>query len=545
MKQKPRGTEPYPRRTTYGGDCMNNSYNYYPNPAAPVKKKGFPAWAAVVILLSTLAIIAAVVFAVFGRNPLLSVRSAVKTSLKAAEASEAVEIVSTAADCGSVSVSLDGRGLTADLLGMEIDAGAQVKFYFNLKNSSETALEASLSLNGAEAADLTAYTDGESAAVKSEAILGAKTYGFRFDEVREKFDGSIWGPGGAYDLQNTLGLDMTGEELADLFESFASSGKSKEEGEAVCKSVAGDLLKLLDKYSDTDTKNGEVEFPSGEIVRTKDVRVSLEGEKLYEFLKAALEAVRDNKRLTGYLESHPDVLSRAGIESAEDLGNKLGEQLETLENEREDVEKYVFVMGFCVSRENRQLVEVDFTVDKKVGEDSVNHLTGELICGPNWKEPGAVMFLLSSPSEDMQMSGSVITKRDDNGGFRSDLSVSMNGEGVAEGYLEKDGGTGAFTLSLTVEDTEFEAKGEYHRAEKDVTVIALDSVGIGGERYTLTGTSLTVKEKDEMPVITDWDDALAMTEADVDRVYEDIGAFVGTFQEKLAETIGFLAYLLF
>ena len=54
-----------------------------------------------------------------------------------------------------------------------------------------------------------------------------------------------------------------------------------------------------------------------------------------------------------------------------------------------------------------------------------------------------------------------------------------------------------------------------------------------------------VKEKDEMPVITDWDDALSMTEADVDRVYEDIGAFVGTFQEKLAETIGFLAYLLF
>ena len=37
----------------------------------------------------------------------------------------------------------------------------------------------------------------------------------------------------------------------------------------------------------------------------------------------------------------------------------------------------------------------------------------------------------------------------------------------------------------------------------------------------------------------------SMTEADVDRVYEDIGAFVGTFQEKLAETIGFLAYLLF
>jgi len=526
---------------------MNNSYRYNYTPAAPVKKKGFPGWAIALIVIGTLSIIGTVLMvSLLNGSPLVRVSRAVKASLKAAESSEAVEVVSAAADCGSVELNLDGRQLTSALVGVEIDAGARVRFCFNVKNDSEAAVDASLLLNGADAADLILYTDGKSAAVKSEAILGTKSYGVRFDEIREKFDGSVFGPGGAYDLQNTLGLELTGEELAEMLEPLASSGKSKDEAEEVCKSAAQDLLKLLDKYAETDTKNGEVEFPSGETVRTKDVSVSLEGEKLYEFLKAALEAVRDNKKLNRYLEDHPGLFSAAGIESAGDFAEKIGEALESLEEDREDVERYVFVIGFCVSRENRQLVEVDFTVDEKEGERSVNHhLIGVFLCGPDWKEPGTVMFLLSAPPQNTELKGSVITKRDDAGGLRSDFSVSMDGGTVADGYLEKDGGTGAFTLSLTVEDEELEAKGAYHRAEKDVTVIELDSVGIGGESYALTGTSLTVKEKDEMPVITDWDDALSMTEADVDRVYEDIGAFVGTFQEKLAETIGFLAYLLF
>lgn len=523
---------------------MNNSYNYYPNPAAPVKKKGFPAWAAVLILLSTLVIIAAVVFAVFGRNPILSVRSAVKTSLKAAEASEAVEIVSTAADCGSVSVSLDGRGLTADLLGMEIDAGAQVKFYFNLKNSSETALEASLSLNGAEAADLTAYTDGESAAVKSEAILGAKTYGFRFDEVREKFDGSIWGPGGAYDLQNTLGLDMTGEELADLFESFASSGKSKEEGEKVLQSAGADILKCLNKTADVSADNGEAAFSSG-TVKTRDVTVLLEGAKLYEFLRSALEAVRDNERVNAYIEKHPQIMEHVVPNGSGDFRKDADEALGRLEKSREDVEKYALTVRFSISKENRQLVSVDFRVSERDGSGAWDKTaaSGLLICGPDWEKPEEVRFELNAG--DNTAAASCVTVYEDNGGLRSSLAVETDGELVAEGSLEKDGGTGAFTLKLSAEDTGLEAKGEYHRAVKDVTVIRLDSASVNGETYNLSGLTVTVAEKDEMPVIRDFSDALTMREADVEKIEEDIDAFVETFRDKLADSIGFLAYFLF
>ena len=78
-----------------------------------------------------------------------------------------------------------------------------------------------------------------------------------------------------------------------------------------------------------------------------------------------------------------------------------------------------------------------------------------------------------------------------------------------------------------------------------MTAIILDSVAVNGETYNLSGLSVTVEEKAEMPVIRDYADALTMSEEDVDRVTRDIDEFVGTFQEKLAETIGFLAYLLF
>ena len=525
---------------------MNNSYNYYPNPAAPVKKKkGFSAWAAVLIVLAALVVIAAVVYAVVGRNPLLSVRKAVNTSLKAAQASEAVEIVSAAADCGSVEISLDGSGLTEDLLGVAINAGARVKFYFNLKNSSEAAAEAALSLNGAEAADLTAYTDGSFAAVKSEAILGTKTYGFRFDEVREKFDGSVWGPEGAYSLEELLGLDLTGEELAEILEPLASSGSSRDETEKVFKSVGADLLELVNKYADTETNNGELEFSAGGTVKTRNVIVTLEGEKLYDFLRSALEAIRDSERLNAFLDKHPELLEKAGLDGSGDFRSDADEAIEMLEKDRDEIVKYAAAVGFSISRENRQLVGVDFRVSERDGSGAWDKTaaSGLLICGPDWEKPEEVRFELNAG--DNTAAASCVTVYEDNGGLRSSLAVETDGEAVAEGSLEKDGATGAFTLKLSAMDNTLEAKGEYHRAVKDVTVIRLDSVSADGETYNLAGLTVTVAEKDEMPVIRDFSDALTMSEADVEKIEEDIDAFVETFREKLAETIGFLAYFLF
>jgi len=173
---------------------MNNSYNYYASAPAPAKKKGFPGWAAALIVLAVILAAAGLVWSLLLKNPLTSVERAWKTSLKAAESSEVGEIASATADSGSIELSLDARDLAEDLAGFSLNAGARVKFYFDLDKSAnrEAAVEAALSLNGAEAADLLLYTDGESAAAQSEAVFGAKSYGFRFGDVREKFDSSVF-----------------------------------------------------------------------------------------------------------------------------------------------------------------------------------------------------------------------------------------------------------------------------------------------------------------------------------------------------------------
>ena len=242
---------------------MNYPYEYYPNTAPVKKKKGFPGWAAGLIALLVLSGAAwAVVTALLG-NPLVKVGKAVNASLKAAGSSEAAQIVEAAADSGSVEIYMDGRGLTSGLIGMELNAGGRIKFYFDMKDDRKAAVEAALLLNGSEAVDLAAYTDGKYAAAKSEAVFGTDTYGFRFDDVRDKFDGSVWGPDGAYSLEDSLNLNYTGDELAEIFENFVSSDKSKDEGEKLAKSLVADFLKPLDKYADITKDSGEVAFSSG------------------------------------------------------------------------------------------------------------------------------------------------------------------------------------------------------------------------------------------------------------------------------------------
>ena len=518
---------------------MNYSYDYNPNTVTVKKKKGFPGWAVALIVIGVLSAAAWAVVAALLNSPLASVGRALNASLKAAERSEISEIVNAAADSGSVEIYVDGRGLTSDLLGIEIGAGGRVKFYFDMKDNQKAAVEAALLLNGSEAVDLSAYTDGTYAAAKSEAVFGTKSYGFRFDDVRKKYDDSVWGPDGEYSLETSLNLNYTGDELGDIFESIASSGKSKDETEKLIKSLVTDLLKPLNKYADISKDSGEAGFSSGDTVKTQDVTVTLGGEKLYEFLKDALRILRDNKELNRFLEKHADLLENVLHSSYEDYRDEMNEALESLEDDRDSIEECAFTVTFSISKKNKQLVGVAFRAE----EDGETAIEAKAVCGPDWKKPKTVKFV-------MDMGYSTIdavcnTEYDDRDGFRSDMQVTADGRTVASGTVDLDGSSGDFTAALTADDETASLKGEYHRAKKDVAVISLDSFTVEGQTYNLSGTSVTVTENDKMPVVNDYQDVLSMSESDVERMAEDIEEFSETFMEKLADSLGALAYFLF
>ena len=518
---------------------MNYSYDYNPNIVTVKKKKGFPGWAVALIVVCVLSAAAWAVISVLLNSPLASVGRAVNASLRAAGRSEAAEIVNAAADSGSVDIYVDGRGLTSDLLGLEIGAGGRVKFYFDTKDNQKAAVEAALLLNGSEAVDVTAYTDGTYAAAKSEAVFGSESYGFRFDDVRKKFDDSVWGPDGEYSLETSLGLNYSGDELGDIFENLASSGKSKGEAEKLIKSLVAELLKPLNKYADISKDSGEMEFSSGDTVRTQDVTVRLNGNKFYRFLRESLEILRDNRELNRFLENHDGLLENYLGISGDDFRDEIDDMLDSMEDEQDDIEKCGFTLRFSISKKNKQLVGVVFEVE----EDNGTVMKCEAVCGPDWKKPETVKFEMSTDYTEIK--AVCDTEYDSRDGFRSDWQVTADGCTVVNGSVDLDGSSGDFKAALTVDGEAVSLKGEYHRAKKDVTVISVDSLTVEGETYNLSGTSLTVTENEEMPVIKDYRDVLSMSESDVERMAEDIEEFSETFLEKLTDSLGALAYFLF
>ena len=176
-------------------------------------------------------------------------------------------------------------------------------------------------------------------------------------------------------------------------------------------------------------------------------------------------------------------------------------------------------------------------------EDGETAIGATAVCGPDWKKPETIKVEMSS--EYSEFKAVCNTEYDDRDGFRSDMRVTEDGYTVVSGSVDLDGSSGDFKASLTADDETMSLKGEYHRAKKDVTVISLDSFTVDEETYNLSGTSVTVKENDKMPVIKDYTDVLSMSESDVDRMAEDIEDFSESFMEKLTDSLGFLAYFLF
>ncbi|MBE6723710.1 MAG: hypothetical protein E7576_00730 [Ruminococcaceae bacterium] len=526
---------------------MNNFYNYYASAPAPAKKKGFPGWAAALIVLAVILAAAGLIWSLLLKNPLVSVERAWKTSLKAAESSEVGEIASAAADSGSVEISLDARDLTESLFGLSINAGARVKFYFDLdrSDSREAAVEAAVSLNGAEAADLLLYTDGKSAAVQSEAILGAKNYGFRFGDVRERFDSSVFGPGGAYDLGELFGLELTGEKLGELFESFAPSRGSEEEMKKVFESVSGHILKMLPEYGEITKESGTVTLLSEKEVKTQNVVIFLEGEKLADFLKAALEEIRDNERLNEYLNKHAELFEKSG-KTLEDYRAALDDASNDIEEDRDEIAQYETTLVFSISKENRQLIAADLgMISKRDAEKRIDvPIRVHLTCGPDWSDPEEISFYATY--DDTMTQFHCTTVKDGNGGAKTDLRAAIGDETLFDGTLTTGGEDGAFALEVSFASLgTFGLNGSCRRAEKELTVIVLDSVRLGDEEYSLGGASVTVLEKDTMPVISDYRDVLSMSEEDVGKIGEDVNEFIETFKDKLTEMLGLLAFLLF
>ena len=512
---------------------MNNpyNYNYYGNTPAPVraKKKSPAVLIAVIAAVLVLALIGGIVASRIFSKPVMKVGKAFETSLKAVKTAELSEFVSTTADGGSVEVTVDGKKLSSSLYGWEVDAGARVKFHFNLNDKSEMGLDAALTLAGSEAVDLRAYTDGKSAAVKSETIFGQKAYGFLFDEVRTKFDSSVFGPDGEYSL------GITADELADILDAFSSAGGASGETEDLLKSLGKKLFELLDKYAQTSKTSGSTD--AGE--STTDVSIALADGDLRSFLLDALRFLRDNEDVRAFLDKIGGTYGSFEIPEPETVLESVEDLIEELEEDEHAADGSSVTGVFRILKKNGQLIETK--LDFETGEDRTEL---SLECAPDWKAPERIVLSVEAPYDSLYVK---YTAADGKTAYHGDLRIDYDGDEMFALSVDWDKQGGDLTAAAVREgERVFELKGTLER-DGTTTVFKPGSIAFADDlnSFSYDGITVTVRESDPMPVVSDWTDVLTMTEADVEKLTEDVKEFTSDLTSKLVEALGFLAFMFF
>jgi hypothetical protein len=514
--------------------------NSYDNSLQPVgKKKGLSALIPVMAVILVIAVVACIVAAVVGRNPAVKVGRAIKASIRAAEANETVDTVVSTLETGSVGIEGDLKALTSSLVGLEIDAGVRFKAYFNTKNRSETAAEAAVMMSGNDLADVSFYSDGKSAALSSEALFGKKSYGFKFADVEKKFDDSIFGPDGAY----SIGID--GEELSRILDTVSGLEDSKGETKKLAEDTVKDILAMAVKHAKTKTENGSVSTGSTE-VKTSDVTMTLAEEDLRDFVLDAVDYLRKNKELRGFLEKTFD--EDSGLPyvdfNVENFYDELDDMYESVKDtDKEDLEDVSLTVTFRISKSNGQLIGLDL-----ITEDDGGGISVSAVAAPDWKSPAYIRFKYDDGFEPVDVR---YTAEDEKDGYSGKLTVKSDGKDVLSGSVNWDKGDGDFTLkassyswwSESMEEV-FSLKGNLDK-NGGTSVYTLKSLEVEGNSVRLNGIVLTVKESDKMPVIKGYTDLLTMSEDEMQDLVSDVEDFSERFMSEITGSLGFLADLFY
>lgn len=518
-------------------NSYDNSRNQYAQPVQ--KKKGLSGLIPVMAVILVIAVVACIVAAVIGRNPTVKVGRAIKASIRAAEANETVDTVISTIETGSVGIEGDLKALTSSLIGLEIDAGVRFKAYFNTKNRSEAAAEAAVMMNGDDLADVSFYSDGKSAALSSEALFGKKSYGFKFADVDKKFDDSVFGPDGAY----SIGIEK--EDLSRILDTVGGLGDSKGETKKLAEDTVKDILTMAVKHAKTKTENGSVSTGSTE-VKTSDVTMTLAGEDLRDFVLDAVDYLRKNKDIRGFLEKTFD--EENGVPyitfDVEEFYDELDEMYESVkETDKEELEDVSLTVIFHISKSNGQLIGLDL-----ITEDAGGGISVSAVAAPDWKSPTYIRFKFDDGFEPIDLR---YTAEDEKDGYSGKLTVKSDGKDVFSGSVSWNKDDGDFTLKASsyswwTESMEevFSLKGNLDK-NGGTSVYTLKSLEIEGTSVRLNGIVLTLKESDKMPVIKEYTDLLTISEDEMEDLASDIEDFSERFMSEATGSLGFLADLFY
>ncbi len=429
---------------------------------------------------------------------------------------------------GSAALDLS---IPIDLGGFQLPVTAGLKINFG---ETKAALALAAGMLGQNLIDLRADVDAEHIAVAEPSLFGEQAYGVSFENLGERFEKSVFGPGGKLDL----GIDLSAlgatdaisavkdADLKNLLKDFAD-GVSE-----VCDAAAGTVT----DHADVTMEEREITV-NGESVKANAITVARDAEQTKAYLGELTDAVKANEKITAAAATVTTLVEKLTGEATEkDFNAILDEALAAADG-------VTFTTVYYVGDED-VLLGSDTTVDSADTKATVTTLGGETKWNLTADEDGAAIRADGVRNEDGIIINAEYTDEKGDGTIRASIladgtfEITAGGESAFSLTGSHDKEAGAFKAELTAGDTAITLNASHDPAtghavlalnagetaisldgdwteETGKRIFTLGTLTVNGEALNLSGV-ITLCESDEMPAPLAYTDLLDMSDADAE-----------------------------
>ena len=438
------------------------------------------------------------------KNPSEAVIDAIDTTIELSEKSNAAKTLESLTKYNYAEMNLDLSELISSVLstamgGMQISLSSEIDLNMSaLTNDDQTESKATVALlmNGTALADIDLYTDGESIALASEALLGNKALGATLEDLAAwiaKMNGSN---------------DETGLES---YKKMLTKGK-----ELAAKLEGAD--KVLDKY---DEVFFNAFFENAETTRTEET-VTVDGVSVEAVVFTAI--TDENKLLDTLKAVYTTYQNDAEAKAlAEALAEMFGGTDEDIADVYADIDKF-----FADSvKDEPDTITGRFVIDAKKGNLILVSLADEefaisLTLGLDPENPTYFAFEVNDNGEKDIFSFRVTEDTETTYAF--ELKGEFDGEKL-QIPVSYNKTTKEYTVSLSIDDQNISLVGLCEQTA-DSLKITLDKVTIkayGSDATITVGLSMLYKNSTEkMPKIPAYTDVTKMTDAEFNALGEEL-----------------------
>lgn len=480
---------------------------------APEEKKRKFGLKAILVAVAAVTVAAAVTVGIsVASSPVKLIGVGLANSAKALSESSASVFWGKVAKGGSMELAY-----SMDEMNLPVDVDAALKLYTAV---GKAALVADVRFDGESLIDASVFADKENIAVESQLLFGKRAYGVSLVDFEERFNNSVFGPGGEFSLgiEAPKRVDSAANDMDALLK----------EGLTIRENMASQLITSLKEHAQISKERTTVTVNAAAVPVTA-VKAKVTGEAAVEVIIDLIEYLQSDVQLKEFLYDYADYMQMPMMDADID---EFYAQLEEIGDEekmqlRESAVKtqIEFVLTCYITRSGKELIGVDLD-----GAADGDNISMSFLAGPTWKKLDEISFSVEADGE--KFSASYVVDRDD-GEYSAKLKVHENGESLFDGTFEWDKEREIFVAEMTDDWGDTYAVTGSLKADVGMVVVTVDSVCDDYGEVPL-GLSLVVDASDMMPEMPVYAELLDMDADEVEAVLYSI--------EETLEALGYMFF---